>query len=717
MVVAKSILVLKYGETQELTKNKFVFSGVKFQLIEVGIESRSKVAIDYIEQFADQIDAIAVEGVELHEVIGGGLETAPIRNLGRICPQIPFFESRTSTKFWIQNALDRIAAKDHLFLLGKSLLSHRGSAAIPEDYLVARGVDLQLGDGLVSNNIPLKVSNTTELKRVARMSAPVTQLTRAIPFSEIFMSGAAREILRRWMVGLDFLITNNAWVRSLGGLEFLSGKALIIDRLAWDLKNEVESLNGCKVIEYLPKLSSSSVLSEKGPATILAVVDIARAEVDSELSREQFLDRVETQKSSALLNVVPRCEKFAFVVHPLAIRDIFRAPSLRWLQRTPASFQNVSSHAMAQFPGFHYGTISGIRSALTGREALGEIYSLVATPKELMAMPVEALYQKLVKIAVDAKKRGCTLLGLGAYTKVVGDGGETVAALSPIPVTNGNSYSAASTLWAANAMIKELGIADLNPGPNGLRSGSAMIVGATGSIGRVSAILMSKVYSRIYLIATKPERLVLLQQEICEESPNCEVVIGTDANQFLPDCQVIVTATSNLSGKAIFDIQLVQPGAVICDCSRPLDITKEQAESRPDVLVIDGGEILLPGDVRLSCDIGLPKPVVYACLAETALLALEGRHESFSVGKELDAKRVMDIYRIGKRHGAELAEIQSPLGAVTAQVLSDIRSSALRVIREEKNGKKKKSGRSTAMDTRKTLAEGAILWGTDTLMP
>jgi hypothetical protein len=44
---------------------------------------------------------------------------------------------------------------------------------------------------------------------------------------------------------------------------------------------------------------------------------------------------------------------------------------------------------------------------------------------------------------------------------------------------------------------------------------------------------------------------------------------------------------------------------------------------RPDVLVIESGEIRLPGEVQMA-DIGLPKNVAYACMAETIVLALGG---------------------------------------------------------------------------------------------
>ena len=53
----------------------------------------------------------------------------------------------------------------------------------------------------------------------------------------------------------------------------------------------------------------------------------------------------------------------------------------------------------------------------------------------------------------------------------------------------------------------------------------------------------------------------------------------------------------------------VKPGAVITDVARPLDLSAEDVARRPDVLVVESGEIKLPGeDVRMK-NIGLPRGV------------------------------------------------------------------------------------------------------------
>jgi hypothetical protein len=115
---------------------------------------------------------------------------------------------------------------------------------------------------------------------------------------------------------------------------------------------------------------------------------------------------------------------------------------------------------------------------------------------------------------------------------------------------------------------------------------------------------------------------------------------------------------------------------VITDVARPLDLSAEDVARRPDVLVIESGEIQLPGDVRMR-DIGLPPGVVYACLAETVVLALEGRYETFTVGRNIEWEKVKEIYKLGLKHGMRLAAITGVNGVYTDEDLARIRTLAL----------------------------------------
>jgi hypothetical protein len=63
--------------------------------------------------------------------------------------------------------------------------------------------------------------------------------------------------------------------------------------------------------------------------------------------------------------------------------------------------------------------------------------------------------------------------------------------------------------------------------------------------------------------------------------------------------------------------------------------------------------------------IGLPPNVIYACLAETIVLALEGRFEVFTIGRDTEWEKVKEIYKLGLKHGMKLAAISGAHGVYT----------------------------------------------------
>ena len=70
----------------------------------------------------------------------------------------------------------------------------------------------------------------------------------------------------------------------------------------------------------------------------------------------------------------------------------------------------------------------------------------------------DSTYSRLLDAAHMARRLGAQIMGLGAFTKVVGDAGVTVARRAPLPITTGNSYSASGALWAAHDAVLRLGL-------------------------------------------------------------------------------------------------------------------------------------------------------------------------------------------------------------------------------------------------------------------
>jgi predicted amino acid dehydrogenase len=348
------------------------------------------------------------------------------------------------------------------------------------------------------------------------------------------------------------------------------------------------------------------------------------------------------QRESAGIN------RFAFVIHPLDVSFIHKHPKFRWTRALP----NALVERVAAFmPPMYISRITGGVSPATGQRIEGFLYSLAATPREMMRHGPRFTYERLEKIARMAERHGARIMGLGAFTSVVGDAGATVAHESDIAVTSGNSLTVVATLEAAKEAMAKMGKPDLS-------EVRAMVVGATGSIGSVCSRLIAEWTGNVILVSIEPERLIELKNRIRRDNPGCRVEIGTKTADYLPDCDLIISATSAF-GQRVIEISKCKPGAVICDVARPPDITLADAATRPDVLVIEGGEVLIPGDIDFGYDIGLPPKVAYACLAETALLAMDGKFVDFTIGRELKMSRIKEIYDLFKTHRFEIAGLRS----------------------------------------------------------
>jgi predicted amino acid dehydrogenase len=198
-----------------------------------------------------------------------------------------------------------------------------------------------------------------------------------------------------------------------------------------------------------------------------------------------------------------------------------------------------------------------------------------------------------------------------------------------------------------------------------------MVIGATGSIGSVSARLLAMAFDEVYLAGRDQKKLEALKASILKETPDAKVVAAADYEGHLAEMDMIVTSTSG-AGKKVLDITKVKPGCVITDVARPLDLPPEECAKRPDVLVIEFGEIDLPSRVQGLRDITLPENIVYACLAETIVLALEGRFEVFTVGRDTEWRKVKEIYKLGLKHGMKLASISGVNGVYTDEDIAKV---------------------------------------------
>jgi fatty aldehyde-generating acyl-ACP reductase len=354
-------------------------------------------------------------------------------------------------------------------------------------------------------------------------------------------------------------------------------------------------------------------------------------------------------------------DTFAFIIHPIdPKRDVSRKfPFLgRLLNERQIDFFSTF------FPPVFISEIEGITSEATGKQIKGWFIACPYTPRRMMELPEHTVYRKIIQTGRLAEKLGAQILGLGAFTSVVGDAGVTIATSLDVPVTTGDSY----TVMVAVDAIREAAFVMNIP----LGGATAAVVGATGAIGRVCAELLADDVERLYLIGRRQSALEELRDRLKVRS-RAELIVSTKMD-VLADAQLILTVTSALH--EVIRPEHLQPGSVVCDVARPRDVSAMVAAARDDILVIDGGMVDVPGPVDFHFNFGFPPGKAYACMAETMALALEGRFEDYTLGKHLTRERVEEIDAMATKHGFRLSGFRSFEQEVTPQHIEIVRRNA-----------------------------------------
>ena len=288
-----------------------------------------------------------------------------------------------------------------------------------------------------------------------------------------------------------------------------------------------------------------------------------------------------------------------------------------------------------------------------------------------------------------AKKRGAKIVGLGAYTSVVTQGGLSLKGTGLSALTTGNSYTAA----ASRHSIRLAAAVRLWP----LQTCTIAVLGAGGAIGQTLSTLLAADAGRLILLGnpahpeasrerllqvvgrivyslpqlrgrgafpqssvaaaleqlglvlpSKPDRasLIRLGEEAIARTKSVAVSVETC---LLREADIIVCCTSTT--ERLVREEFLRPSAIVCDVSRPSNVGPEVQDRRPDVMVREGGVIRLPGDGHLSFNCSLARGHVYACMAETMILAMNHRYQDVSLGFDLSLEQVLEMERLGEELG------------------------------------------------------------------
>jgi len=664
----KKVVTVTLGSSKQDFSFETNFLGHRFQVKRMGADDDTGKAWELLRRQQANADAIGLGEIGDHYQVG--LRTVvnkETKRLLNVVTRVPVTTGATLRRL-LQVRAVRYVQKElgHYFnnnlVLFLSGMRNYDMAVALSDYTR----NLSFADALFQTGAPTMLTSLEQLELFAKGSDWV--LTGKYgEMLEGLLAGYKSTRIASVVARSHVIVGTFAEIKAVGNAANLAGKTLLTSAVD---DERMAFFTQCKVnlvIDVSPKLFDRVV----GISTLEAMMLAALEKPPEEVSDDDFTEMLDE------LKIVPRLlhptgsfrniRRFAFVIHPLSqefIKKGFPIP-----KATPKFVMDKVETLAAHMPPMVYCKMENIVSP-QGAEAEGWLIVVGGTPKEMLARSPEFTYRRLLHASRIAEKLGAQIMGLGAFTKVVGDAGITVARRSRIPITTGNSYSASGALWAAADAMKRMGL--VAPGKPGQRvKAKTMVIGATGSIGSVSARLMAMAFDQVVIAGRDIKKLNELRTSILDDTPDADVVCSTDYDSLLGDMDMIVTSTSG-AGKKILDITKVKPGCVITDVARPLDLPPEEVAKRPDVLVIESGEIELPTKVKGLKSIGLPPNVIYACLAETIVLALEGRFEVFTIGRDTEWEKVKEIYKLGLKHGMKLSAISGVKGVYTDEDIARV---------------------------------------------
>ncbi|KZL24597.1 Putrescine aminotransferase [Pseudovibrio sp. Ad37] len=332
--------------------------------------------------------------------------------------------------------------------------------------------------------------------------------------------------------------------------------------------------------------------------------------------------------------------QFGFVAHPTSVNLKRYVKMLDLVQRSTQDYQSGYSQELWSHQNLvPFMNFDRIVSA-TGAEASGQVCYLPLTAKEMLKNPRLSL-KRVIEGANDFAADAADIVGLGGFTSIVGNRGIEVANVSSIPVTSGNSLTAYAGYKALRQVMKWMQLPSANQ--------RVIIAGYPGSIALVITRLLLESGFELDLVhrpGANPSDLL----EHLPEKWHKQVRLSGDIGDFYKDNRFLVAATS---AGGIIDPKRLSPGSIVIDVALPRDVAESAALQREDIIVIDGGCVTASDDVRMggeSLNIAI-KQQLNACLAETMVLALEGRAETYSIGRTLDTDKVLSIGKIAAKHG------------------------------------------------------------------
>ncbi|MFA5359276.1 MAG: hypothetical protein WC310_05705 [Patescibacteria group bacterium] len=251
-----------------------------------------------------------------------------------------------------------------------------------------------------------------------------------------------------------------------------------------------------------------------------------------------------------------------------------------------------------------------------GKETEGYIIAVLLNGRQMMSLPIEKVRRRVLDAILYAQNElKIDVVGLGSLITSVTDGGDWVIKQPGVKlaVTHGDTFTVAIARQGIEIILQKFNFDFVRD--------KVAVVGAYGLIGRELCVFLAQKGYRLILVESVPEKIELIKKRMAREGLSQYILAASTNVGSIIDADFVITATSHPS--YLLKSADLKRNAVVYDIAQPVNLGQVVAEQRPDIVKIDGDYVDI-NDIDLKFLMGPPKGSTFACLIETAMLALEG---------------------------------------------------------------------------------------------
>ncbi len=259
--------------------------------------------------------------------------------------------------------------------------------------------------------------------------------------------------------------------------------------------------------------------------------------------------------------------------------------------------------------------------------------------------------EKIISATRLANDLGAAILGMGGYTSILYDQGYTAFRSFRLPVTSGSTYIAWSAFEAVYRIARAKRLA--------LKESKVLIIGASTAVGSLCSRKLSGYLSGLTITSSDSVKLEKLKEIILQLNP-INIKIEPVPQKAIQDADMVIFADDDAFDPLGLDLGKLKAQAIVFDATVDKTVSA-RLQGRSDITLVKCGLIKTPSLLPFPMDLGLPKGIIPAGLAETILLAAEGKICSYSAGDNINLDKMDQIADIAARYGFEVWLPEAPI--------------------------------------------------------